>query len=154
MNRWTVAPFAAAVLALAAVVAMAERSDASSLTVAEAWSRPTPPGLNLGVVYLTITNTGQDGDALVAASTPAAGRVELHTHVQEDGVMKMRPVARIAVPARGTVTLAPGGDHLMLFDLPAPMTAGQRFPVTLSFETAGDVTVEATVLPMGAKSAL
>ena len=96
-------------------------------------------------VYLTVDNAGAKADALVAASTDAAKTVELH-EVQKDGnVMKMRPVAKIPIPAGGKVQLKPGGYHIMLIGLAHDLKPGETIPVTLKFEQAGEVRVDATV---------
>ena len=96
-------------------------------------------------VYLTLDNTGAKPDALVAASTDVAKTVELH-EVQKDGdVMKMRPVAKIPIPAGGKLELKPGGYHIMLIGLTHDLKPGETVPVTLKFEQGGEVRVEAAV---------
>lgn len=132
-------------LALALLAAPALAEGAGSLMVEQAWSRPTPPGLDIGVGYLTVTNGGSAPERLIGAETPVAGRVELHTHVMEGDVMRMRPVEAYDIPPGGTLTLAPGGDHLMLMELKAPLALGDSVPLTLVFEKAGRVAVELKV---------
>jgi copper(I)-binding protein len=98
-----------------------------------------------GAVFMTIENRGH-ADRIVAAATPVAKRAELHTHVMENGIARMRPVAGgIELPEHGTVTLARGGLHVMLLGLPAPLAEGQRFPLTLTLDSGYDITVEVTV---------
>lgn len=99
--------------------------------------------------YAKIMNMGSEDDRLVAASSPAAGRVELHTHLMENGIARMRPVEAIEVPAGGTAELKPGGDHVMLFDLVEPLKKGDKFPMTLTFEKAGAVEVTVNVEALG-----
>ncbi|TQV72561.1 copper chaperone PCu(A)C [Denitrobaculum tricleocarpae] len=102
-----------------------------------------------GAAYVTIKNMGGEDDRLVSASSPKAGRVELHTHIMENGVARMRKVEAIEVPAGGTAELKPGGDHIMLFKLDNALSEGETFPITLTFEKAGDVEVTVNVEAMG-----
>ncbi|HEX7074914.1 MAG TPA: copper chaperone PCu(A)C [Hyphomicrobiaceae bacterium] len=126
------------------------QGSSDGIAVSEAWLRATPGGVKTGAAYLTISDTGP-GDRLVAAKSDVAERVELHNHVHENGVMKMRRVDAIEIPAGETVTLAPGGYHLMLFDLKHPLKAGEKVQLTLEFEKAGEIPVTASVEPIGAK---
>lgn len=114
-----------------------------------AWARATPGGVKVGAAYGTIKPAADD--RLIAVSTPAAKRSEIHTHKDEDGVMKMRRIDGLDVKSGQHHKLAPGGDHLMLFDLAAPLKEGDTLPLTLKFEKAGDVTVNASVKPIGAR---
>lgn len=120
------------------------------VAVKEAWARATIPN-RPGAAYLTIHNGGEADDRLVAASSPAAGRVELHTHIMDGDVMKMRPVEAIAAPAGAMAVLQPGGDHIMLFELAEPLKEGGHIKLTLTFEKAGDIEVMAQVQAMGAQ---
>jgi copper(I)-binding protein len=115
------------------------------------WTRAAGQGAQ-GVGFVTIRNTGSEADTLVAASSPAAGRVELHTSLREGDVMRMRPVENVPVPAGGSVTLAPGGLHMMMMGLTRPLAVGQVVPVTLRFERAGQVTVNMAVQSAGART--
>ena len=104
----------------------------------------------MGATYATITSPAQD--RLVGTETPAAARAELHTMTMDGTVVRMRPVeGGIALPAGQPVALAPGGLHIMLMDLKAPLQAGQSFPLTLRFEHAPAQTVTVTVEPIGAR---
>ena len=115
------------------------------LQVHTAWTRVTPAGSDVAAGYLDIRNTGKLPDRLVAASTPAAERVELHVMSHEAGVMKMREVAGLDVPAHKTLALHPGGAHLMLVGPRKNFAKGQRIPLVLRFERGGDVHVELEV---------
>jgi copper(I)-binding protein len=131
------------------------------VSVANAWSRNSPAVAGAAAVYVDITNDGDAADRLVRASVPAstAGKVELHettaapmpssmsptTMGGAAPMMTMKPVSSIAVPAGQTVKLQPGGYHIMLMDLPAQLEVGSRFDVTLTFDRAGEKTVEAEV---------
>lgn len=116
--------------------------------VSDAWARATAPGMDVGAVYLAIAG-GTTADRLIEASTPRARMVHLHTVVDEAGVAKMRPVQGVDVPAGGRVELAPKGTHLMLMGLATPLVAGETFPVTLRFASAGESTVTVTVRAAG-----
>ncbi|HTU00701.1 MAG TPA: copper chaperone PCu(A)C [Candidatus Sulfotelmatobacter sp.] len=96
-------------------------------------------------VYLTLSNAGSQPDALVSAATDAARTVELHEVVQEGGVMKMRPIPSIPVPAGGKVELKPGGYHIMLLGLTHDLKPGDKVAVTLKFDHGGELRVDAAV---------
>ena len=99
-----------------------------------------------GVVYLTITNDGDEDDALVGGETDRAERVEIHDTEMTDGVARMRPVeGALAIPAGETVTLEPGGTHMMLVNLTADIRLGEVVEVTLEFEQTGEVTLAVPV---------
>lgn len=98
-----------------------------------------------GAVYVTLTNTGAQADALLSASSDAAQTVELHEVKNDAGVMKMRPVAKIDVPAGGKIEMKPGGYHVMLRGLKRDLKPGDKVLVTLKFERGGEVRAEAAV---------
>lgn len=110
------------------------------------WARATPPNARTGAAYLTLLNQGSAADRLVSASSAAAERVELHAHVNEGGVMRMKAIDAIALAPGERVSLRPGGLHVMLIDLKGPLRENTRIPVTLRFAAAGEVTVEIPVL--------
>ena len=114
-----------------------------TIQVDHVWSRAAAAG-GTGVVYLTVTDSGT-ADRLTGAASPVAAAVELHETINDNGVVKMRPVASLPVEAGQTLTLAPGGYHIMLMGLNHALTAGESFPVTLNFEKAGQVAATATV---------
>lgn len=125
---------------------------AQVVEVESAWVRPTAPGALVGGAYMTLLGAPL-ADRLLSASSPAAAAVELHTHVLADGIARMRPVAAIEVPAGGRVELKPGGLHLMLINLKAPLTTGSRVQIQLHFETSGLRTIDVPVsaqAPVGA----
>ncbi len=130
-------------------VPIALAQQAGTISVSQPWTRAA--GANAtGAGFMTIRNAGA-GDRLVAARSAAARTVELHTHIRDGDVMRMRPVAAIELPAGQTVTLEPGGLHLMLIGLVAALRPGERVPVTLVLERAGEVTVLLTVESAGAR---
>ena len=130
----------------AAVLTPAFALRGDGVTVERAWSRPTPGGSTVGAAYLEIFGDEKSADRLIGISSPVAGRAEIHTHKEVDGVMKMRKVDSIEIAPGTSHLLQPGGDHVMLFDLKAPLKQGTDLELTLSFEKAGDVKVKAKVL--------
>lgn len=172
-TRATVAIAAAAALALAACGGDDADPDdpapsGSVIEVTDAWARPSPMVATAGAVYMLITNRGDQDDALLAVSIAddVAGKVELHeSRAVEPGeatgdmaggdmgttdstmapMMEMVPVDRIEVPAGGTVSLQPGGYHVMLLDLVSPLDEGDQLELTLTFDVAGEVVVGAVV---------
>ena len=135
-------------LALSLFAASPAVAADGALTVTQAWARPTTSTAKAGAVFVSIANSGA-ATALVGAETPAAERTELHTHVMEGEVARMRPVESIPVPAGGAVALAPGGDHLMLFGLKKGLAVGDKVPLTLRFQDGATVPAEAEVLAPG-----
>lgn len=124
----------------------AEDYTLGTLTIEEPWARASPGAVRNGAAFLTVENHGTEADRLLSAATPAAATAELHTHMMDsDGVMKMRQVEAIELAPGSAVELAPGGYHIMLMGLAAPLEEGTTFPLTLRFEHAGEVTVEVVV---------
>ena len=113
-----------------------------ALEIAAPFARATLPNQPVGGGFMTLTNTGDTDDRLVAASSPVAGRVEIHEMAMDGDVMRMRELADgLAIPAGETVELKPGGYHVMFMDLAGPLVAGETAEITLTFEQAGDVTL-------------
>ncbi|MEI2415317.1 copper chaperone PCu(A)C [Orrella sp. JC864] len=133
----------AALLALGAGAALA----AETIAVKDPWVRASAPGQRNGAGYMTIENAGQQPDTLLAVSSPAAERIELHNVVTENGVASMRPVDGVPVPAQGQARLAPGGYHVMFLKLQAPFKQGEQVQATLRFEKAGEIPVTFAVQP-------
>lgn len=142
---------AAAATLLSAGFAAADPVKVGDLELTGLWTRATPPRAVAAGAFLTITNTGSAADTLVAVASPVAGIGEVHEMKVEDGVMTMRPLEDgLAIPAGGTVVLEPGGYHIMLMDLKAPLVKGEDIDVTLTFEKAGSVETTLHVAPIGA----
>lgn len=139
MRNWLV------VLLLAASPAWAQ------VTVERPWSRATPPGAKVGAGFMTLKNAG-NAERVVGASSPVAGRVEMHVTVREGDVMKMREVQGFEVPAGGAFELKPGGAHLMLMDLKRPLKKGEKVPLTLKLEKGGELKLELLVEEIGARA--
>ena len=135
---------ASVLLALAASLAQAHEYQAGGVTIGHPHARPTAPGQPTGGGYMMFVNKGP-ADRLLSASAPVASSVQLHSMQMEGDVMRMREVDAIDLPAGKTVELKPGGLHLMFVGLKAPFAPGQKIPVKLRFEKAGEVTVEMSV---------
>jgi copper(I)-binding protein len=119
---------------------------AGDITVDDAYARASRPGAPTGAMFMTIRNSGETADRLVGAASPVAQMVELHTHIEDQGVMRMRPVeGGIEIAPGGTHLLQRGGDHVMLMGVTGALENGDVVPLTLSFETAGEITVEVVV---------
>lgn len=132
-------------LLLAATVS-AHSFTLGALELGHPWSRAMPEASPTGAAYLSIKNTGKQADTLLSASTPRADKAELHVHLNDNGVMRMREVSGgVAVAAGSEVKFAPGGYHIMLMGLKQPLKAGEHFPLTLKFAKSGSITVDVQV---------
>ncbi len=120
-------------------------SRAENILVEDVWARASK--VRNSAAYMTVTNEGRETARLVAVSSPAAAKVEIHTTVIEDGVMKMRPLEAIEIPPGETVRLEPGGRHIMLLGLGQPLKPGDRIDLTLVFADRGQLDVVAEVRP-------
>lgn len=120
-----------------------ESASAEPLAITGAFAYPTIGTMNVGAAFFEITNNSDKADAIIAAETEIAGRTELHDHIHENGVMRMRMVEEVALPAKQTVKLKSGGLHVMLFDLQQKLKLGDSFPLTLKLKSG--TTVKTTV---------
>jgi periplasmic copper chaperone A len=105
---------------------------AAALSVKDAYVPEPPPGQTMAAMFMTVTNPLSQPLALVAATSPLASRVEFHTHVHANGLMKMQALSRVELIAKSDTEFKPGGLHLMLFGLKRALKAGEDVPVTLS----------------------
>lgn len=112
-----------------------------ALTIERAWAAPTPAGVDVSAGYLTIVNATSADDRLLGATSPRAGRVEIHEMSMDGAVMRMRPVEAITIAAGQDVDFGPGGMHLMFYGVTEPFAEGQNIPVQLTFGTAGSIDV-------------
>ncbi|WP_448190720.1 copper chaperone PCu(A)C [Azospirillum sp. sgz301742] len=140
-------------LAALCALALSAPAFAGDIAVSAPWARASAPNAPNGACYLEIVNTGHEPDRLVSAASPAAAKVELHTHLMDNGVMKMRPVEGFEIAPGEPQVLRPGGNHIMLMGLTGQLKPGTSFPVTLTFAKAGAVTVEVPVQEAGAMAA-
>jgi len=132
------------------LLAFAASPALAQVGIENPWMRATAPGAKVAGGFMTVHNMGQVPDRLVAASSPVAEGVELHTHIKQGSTMKMRQVPGFDVPANGRFVLKPGGAHLMFINITRPLKQGERIPVILEFEKAGKVTAEYAVGGLGA----
>ena len=121
-----------------------------AISIERPWSRELPPVAPNGAAYLRIENGGKTSARIVSAHSPVADRVEIHAHEMDAGIMKMRHLHSVEVPAHGAVSFEPGGLHLMLIGLKEPLVAGKGFPLTLVFEEAGEIQVTVRITAGGA----
>lgn len=122
------------------------------LVISDPWARASASKMmKAGAAFAVLTNNGAEMDRLVAAAAPVSEKTELHTHLMEGGVMKMRQVEAIEVHPGAPTVLQPGGLHIMFIGLHAPLAEGSEIPVTLTFEKAGKVEILAKVLSPGAR---
>lgn len=136
--------------------AYAHDFKAGDLHIDHPWSKQVPPTSQVAAAFFNIMNHSNNSDELISASSPIAGKTELHAHMHEDGMMKMREVEKIDIPANDSQALKPGGYHIMFFNLKEVPQLGESFPLTLNFKHAGTVKVEvkveeATYMPEGMK---
>jgi copper(I)-binding protein len=134
--------FAASLLFSAGVFAGA----ADHVTVQDPYVRLAPPNAPATGAFMVIKNNGDKDIKVLKADNPASKVTELHTHLNEGGVMKMRPVQAIDIKAKGEAALKPGGLHVMMIDLKAPMKEGDVVPITLTFDDGSSKQVDAKVV--------
>jgi copper(I)-binding protein len=165
MNPMKTLPLAAVVIGALAITGTAAPASAhdmkshgatetaasaeTKIEVTGAWARPTIAKMRITAAYFHATLAGTGADKLIAAKTPLAGRAELHEHVMQGDVAKMRPVDAVPLAPGKPVVFQPGGYHVMIMDLKQALNEGDTFPLTLTFEKAGDVTVDVMVSKKG-----
>jgi periplasmic copper chaperone A len=137
------------VAAAASLSACKPPATSGTLEPNGAWARATAPGQEVGAVYLTIRNDGAKDDRLLGGSTPAAQSVEIHSMRMDSTIMRMRRQDGLDIPAGGSAELGPGGTHLMLVGLKAPLVAGETIPLGLDFAKAGRKEIRVGVRPIG-----
>ncbi|QNM82631.1 copper chaperone PCu(A)C [Sphingomonas sabuli] len=133
-------------LAAVLLTACSGEAPAPDVAVQDAWVRATLPGQSVGAAYLTIANRGGGTDRLVGVSTPA-GNAALHASTMDGGVMRMRALDGLDIPANATVDLKPHGTHVMITGVAQPLSTGQSVPLRLTFERSGVRDVTAAVRP-------
>ena len=127
----------AATLAALMLAGCAQRHSGSpEISITNAWSRATVSGQSSAAAYLTIANRGDGDERLLKVSTPI-GQATLHSSSMDNGIMRMRSVAVLVIPAHSTVELKPGGMHIMIMGVKQPLQAGSTFPLTLDFDRSG-----------------
>lgn len=144
MKRLVVAFVVAAAL-LMPTLGHAQVYSHGGIEITHSWARFTAPGTPNGAVYLVIENVGAVPDRLIGAATPRAAKVEFHANEMDGEVMIMRSRESVEIKPKDIVSFEPGGLHIMLFKLTAPLKNGEKFPLTLRFEKAGDMTIDVMV---------
>lgn len=120
-------------------------SRGAAIVIRDAWVRTPPPSVPMTAGYMTIENPSAVAIAIVKVSSVAAGTIEMHEVREENGRASMRMIDRIVIPPRSTVTLAPGGLHLMIMSMPKRLAAGDEVPLTLTMSDGAVVVARATV---------
>lgn len=141
--------FSLLILTALALSSCAPKAGGSQIRVEGAWGRPSPKEASAGAFYMTIYNDGSEADKLLSASSSACMMAELHeSFMMDNGAMGMRPVEGgfIEIPAGGSVELKVGGLHLMCMNKMADFKAGDKYQITLKFEKAGEIVVEAEIM--------
>lgn len=137
-------------LALLSVIMLAGCLEKGGIGIDTPYAFATAPSAKNGAAFLTITNDG-GADTLIAAHADIAARTEIHDMAMEDGVMKMRQLDALIVPAKEAVELAPQGKHIMFMELNAPLAEGETFDLTLTFAKAGEMTFPVQIVAPGQK---
>ncbi|MCB1797462.1 MAG: copper chaperone PCu(A)C [Gammaproteobacteria bacterium] len=132
-------------LGLSVAYPVAAEGIADKVTVTDPYVRAIPPVIKTTAAFMQLRSSDAVERFVVEASSPAAGTVELHMHTMDDGVMRMRRIAHIHLPSNQQVSLEPGGLHIMLFDLTAPIAPGDRIPITLTFDDGSTREISAEV---------
>ena len=144
MNRRS-ALFAALLMGLSS--AAPALADTSHFMVMKAFARASAtPTAKTGAAYVSLMNHADEGDRIVAVSSPVAKSAEIHKTEEADGVVKMLPAGALEIGPMGTLEMKPGGYHIMLMGLSQPLKKGEEIAITLTFEKAGDLTLK---LPVG-----
>lgn len=155
-NRRTTLRGATALFALSFAQLLAGQVQAAdykvgSIQISQPWARATPKGASSGAAYMTVTNSGTTAARLSCLSSDAAAKCQIHEMTMENGVMKMRPVkGGLEIKPGETVTLKPGGFHVMLVDLKEPLQQGKTVEATLKVDNGGTVQVEFPIAAIGA----
>lgn len=132
--------------ALIATPALSHEYSQGDVEIDHPWSRPTPPGVPMGVGYMAITNHGDSDITFTSASTSRAESVSIHESTTKDGTMSMRPLKEgLTIPAGETVELKPHSYHVMLEELESPLKEGESIPLTVNFDGADTMDVELNV---------
>lgn len=153
MRRIVFEVVAAIAITLAAVIASVHEASAGDLAITGAFARASAsPQAQTGAAYLTITNGGPAADQLQAIASPAAGMAMVHETKDDNGTSSMMAVAAVPVPAGGSVSLKPGGMHIMLMDLKAPLKQGETLRLELTFAKAGQIGVDVPIKGIAAMS--
>lgn len=152
MRRWFLAAIVCAGVFAAATTGetLADGMPKTGIVVEQAWARASAGPAKAGAAYVTVSNAGAAEDRLIEVQSDVAARSELHTHLMDGGVMKMRRVDGVDVAPGTPLAMQPGGLHIMFSGLKKPFVEGEKLSLTLVFKNAGRVDVEVDVLGVGA----
>ena len=139
----------ALLIALSATTAFAQDTKIGAITIDHPWARATPGAVKNSAAFMTFDNKGA-ADKLISVTGTIAKEIQIHSMITEAGVMKMREITALDIPANGKAELKPGGFHVMLIGIPDGLKEGTKFPLKLKFEKAGEVTVQVTAEKPGA----
>jgi copper(I)-binding protein len=131
----------------------AEPVRIGALEIEAPWARASVGTMRPSAAYMIIRNAGERPDRLLRVETPAAAEAEIHATVMEHDMMRMRPAEGLEIPPGDELRLEPGGLHVMLMQLQHSLDEGASLPLTLVFEQAGKVTIEAPIAALGTSSA-
>jgi len=132
-----------------AATAFAQDTKIGAITIDHPWARATPGAVKNSAAFMTFDNKGP-ADKLISVTGSVAKEIQIHSMITEAGVMKMREIKSLDIPANGKAELKPGGFHVMLIGIPDGLKEGTKFPLKLKFEKAGEVTVQVTAEKPGA----
>jgi periplasmic copper chaperone A len=135
--------------AVFATLASAHEYKQGNITIGHPWARATPGAVKNSAAFMTLS-AKDTADKLISVSGDVAREIQIHTMITEAGVMKMREIKSLDIPANGKTELKPGGLHIMLIGLKDGLKDGQKFPLKLKFEKAGEVTVDVVAEKPGA----
>lgn len=136
--------------ALLAASAFAQDAKIGNITVDHPWARATPGAVKNSAAFMVFDNKGA-ADKLISVTGDVAREIQIHSMITEAGVMKMREIKALDIPANGKAELKPGGFHVMLIGLKDGLKEGEKFPLKLKFEKAGELTVVVTAEKPGAQ---
>ncbi len=142
MNHRLVTTLASLFLTTQAFAGDAGMAKVGDVMIHDGWARASIGSAPNSAAYMTLMTKGSETDKLLSASSPAAETVELHTHLMEDGIAKMRPVEAIEIAPGEATVLEPGNLHVMLMGLKGKLEEGAAMPLTLTFEKAGEITLD------------
>ncbi|HSO84788.1 copper chaperone PCu(A)C [Thiocapsa sp.] len=137
--------YASPLLAATLLATLSFSALGAEVSIGDPYARAVPPGQANSAVFMSLENQTGENQALVGAESVVSEVVELHTHVEEDGMMRMRRIEKIEIPAGETVTLKPGGLHVMLIGLKQPLEPGDTVDLALTFEDGSRIPVQAPV---------
>jgi copper(I)-binding protein len=145
VKRLLASAFLSLIVSPVASAGDAGMASLGDLMIHDGWARASIGKAPNSAAYMTLMTHGETSDRLVAVETSSADRAELHHHVLENGIAKMRQIEAIEIAPGEPATLEPGGLHIMLMGLTSKLEEGQMLPLTLTFEKAGDVTLEVPI---------